>query len=296
MTKQQRPLLWIQFAVRKERSLRVLFLMAGTSDARELGVHLRDMGYPVIASVVTESAAQSLREVGLSVRVGRLDAISMEQEIKKYNAEAVVDASHPFAREAHETAMATAQRLGVPYLRYERAGLDFSGRQGIILADSYEQAADYAAELKGSVMLTTGAKTLGIFAHRLLPIEDVRLVIRLLPRLENMQLCEQLGIAQKNIIAMQGPFSYELNQALYRHYQTTVMITKESGEVGAVDEKIQAAVDLGISIIVIGRPNVEYGNSYSSVDEITTALQKIKGVSGDLNRKTDKEAYDVASE
>ncbi len=250
----------------------MIFLLAGTSDARELGIELRNAGYSLMASVVTESAANSLREVGLAVRVGRLSFAAMEQEMKQYAITAIVDASHPFAREAHETAMAVAKTMNLPYIRYERAGLDFSGRHGIMLVDSYEEAADAAAQLKGSVMLTTGAKTVSIFAERLLRQPDLRFVIRLLPRVENMQMCEQLGILQKNIVAMQGPFSYELNAALYQHYGTTVMITKESGEVGAVDEKIQAAIDLGIVIIVIGRPTIEYGSSYSTTKEVLNAL------------------------
>lgn len=256
----------------------MIFLLAGTSDARELGVVLRDAGYSLIASVVTENAAQSLREEHLMVRVGRLDAIHMEQTMRDEHISVIIDASHPFAREAHETAMATAKAVDVPYIRYERAGLDFSLRHGVVLVETYEEAADVAAELKGSVMLTTGAKTLPIFAKRLSVISDLRLVIRLLPRAENMQMCEQLGIAQKNIVAMQGPFSYEFNAALYQHYGTTVMITKESGEVGAVDEKVQAAIDLGIMIIVIGRPNIEYGTSFSTAVQIVDALAEL-GVS-----------------
>ena len=95
-------------------------------------------------------------------------------------------------------------------------------------------------------MLTTGSKTLKIFADHLIGLPDTRLIARMLPRQDNMEKCEELGIEQKNIVAMQGPFSKELNKALYNHYKVTLMITKESGKVGAVDEKLEAALEMGI--------------------------------------------------
>lgn len=72
---------------------------------------------------------------------------------------------------------------------------------------SYEEAARKARDLKGSVMLTTGGKTLEVFAEALLGDPDIRLTVRLLPCLENMEKCLSLGIEQRNIIALQGPLA-----------------------------------------------------------------------------------------
>ncbi len=83
-----------------------------------------------------------------------------------------------------------------------------------------------------------------------------------------MEKCERLGLEQKNIIAMQGPFSRELNTALYQHFGTILMITKENGSAGSVDEKAEAALDMGIEVIVIQRPDITYGNSFSTFDKV----------------------------
>lgn len=125
-------------------------------------------------------------------------------------------------------------------------------------------------------MLTTGSKTLDIFAKKLLPLEDVRVICRMLPRINNMQKCERLGFPQKNILAMQGPFSKELNIALFKQFGVTLMITKESGKVGAVDEKIEAAKELGIETIIIQRPNIEFGQVYESIEEVISVLETLK--------------------
>ena len=63
-------------------------------------------------------------------------------------------------------------------------------------------------------MLTTGSKTLEIFAKELVGLENTRLIARMLPRIDNMEKCAELGVEQKNIVAIQGPFSKELNKAL----------------------------------------------------------------------------------
>ena len=64
----------------------------------------------------------------------------------------------------------------------------------------------------------------------------------MLPNIENMEKCDALGVKQRDIIAIQGPFSEELNKALYRQYQVTLVITKESGKVGSVDEKMDCSI------------------------------------------------------
>lgn len=255
----------------------MIFFMAGTSDARELALTLRQHGYPLVASVVTDSAAKSLQEVGLKVRTGRLNLIAMTETLINLGAAVFVDASHPFAEEAHRTAMAAAENCRIPYIRFEREAREYGDQPGVTLVDTYEQAAEIAVQKKGSIMLTTGSKTLQVFARRLNGDPEIRLVARMLPREDNMEKCEQLGLEQKNIVAMQGPFSRELNEALYKHYGTTLMITKESGQVGAVDEKAQAALDMGIEVVIIGRPKIAYGDSFSTfagvLEEVKQCLE-----------------------
>ena len=126
-------------------------------------------------------------------------------------------------------------------------------------------------------MLTTGSKTLATFTSALQGLENTRLIARMLPRLDNMEKCEALGVAQRDIVAIQGPFSKELNEALFRQYNVTLMITKESGKVGSVDEKLEAALACGIETILIARPNIKYGQHYSTFDEIVQAVTQTLG-------------------
>ncbi|MEK4227958.1 precorrin-6A reductase [Solibacillus sp. FSL H8-0538] len=251
----------------------ILFL-AGTSDARALAVQLQSKGYELLATVVTESAATSLQEAGIAHRIGRLSAEEMQELAISIGCKCIVDASHPFAEEASKQAMVAAKEVGIPYIRYERQQQKHV-HPLITEVDSYEAAANLALQKGGTIMLTTGSKTLATFTSVLLQQEGIRVIARMLPNLENMEKCQALGVMQRDIVAIQGPFSQELNEALYKQYGVTLMITKASGKVGSVDEKIEAALDCGIETIVIQRPNIRYGQQFVAFEEIEQAIQQL---------------------
>lgn len=250
----------------------MIFMLAGTSDARELALALQRAGYVVTATVVTESAASSLADVGLPHLIGRLTAEEMATIMTEQGYQLVVDASHPFAEEASKNAMAAAEQAKIPYIRYERAHEHYAHPLITVVKD-YEEAAQLAAEKRGVIMLTTGSKTLATFTRVLQGLENTRVIARMLPRLDNMEKCEALGVAQRDIVAIQGPFSKELNEALFRQYGVTLMITKESGKVGSVDEKLEAALACQIETILIARPNIQYGQQYSTFEEVLQAVE-----------------------
>ncbi|MEK5184858.1 precorrin-6A reductase [Solibacillus sp. FSL R5-0691] len=248
----------------------ILFL-AGTSDARELAVQLMKAGYDLVATVVTDSAAASLQEAKVPYHVGRLNEQQMKELIEERHVTTVVDASHPYAEEASKTAMAAADLTGIPYIRYERPQQSYVNPL-VTEVETYKEAAIVASAHSGTVMLTTGSKTLAVFTEQLIQNENIRLVCRMLPNKENMDKCDALGVKQRDIIAIQGPFSKALNKALYEQFSTTLIITKESGKVGSVDEKMEAALELGIPVILIKRPKIQYENVCTSFEKVFEKL------------------------
>lgn len=257
----------------------MIFFLAGTSDARSLAIHLKEKEYTLLTTVVTENASLSLKEAGLPVHVGRLTAEEMAEKIKNNDYKMIVDASHPYAEEASKNAMEAARIANVLYVRYEREQVDaFSNHPLVTMVDTYEEAAMLAAKRKGVVMLTTGSKTLQVFAKHCVGVEGLRLIARMLPRKDNLEKCESLGIEQKNIVAIQGPFIKEFNTALYKQYDVTLMVTKESGKVGSVDEKLEAALELNIPTIMIRRPKIKYTNVFHSFEPLLEFVdERMKG-------------------
>ena len=91
--------------------------------------------------------------------------------------------------------------------------------------------------------------------------------VRVIPTIESIEKCKRLGFEESHIIALQGPFSVELNVALIKQYGIRHLITKESGTAGGFGEKIEAAEKCGISTYVIARPEEE-GMPLSEVENL----------------------------
>jgi len=265
----------------------MILLLGGTSDARELAQKLHEANLPVLTSVVHENGAAEYLSRGLNIRCGRLDETAMSDLIQNENINVLVDATHPFADLASETAMKVAKQMNILYMRYERAPLEeldtYKNRTNFHYVKTFEEAAEKTLELikknqqskstNENLFLTTGAKNLELFVNRFKSEKNIEIIARVLPRHESINECERLGLAQKNIIAMQGPFSESLNRALFEKYKVTIMITKESGKQGSTAEKIDTAIEMNIDTILIGRPALSYENIFYKADEIVSAIQ-----------------------
>ena len=116
------------------------------------------------------------------------------------------------------------------------------------------------ARTEGNVLLTTGAKELGAFS----PIAPERCYPRVLPTQEGIAACEAAGVPHRNIIAMQGPFSRALNEALIQQFEIRWLVTKDGGAAGGFAEKAQAAAQCGVQLIVLRRPE-EQGETAETI-------------------------------
>ena len=125
-------------------------------------------------------------------------------------------------------------------------GREFSGLQD----GSAAEAADALTSTEGNILLATGTKELADFAG----LSPERLIPRVLPTAENLAACEALGIPRRNIVAMQGPFSTDLNAALLRQKDIRFFVTKDGGPTGGFPEKAEAAEQAGVPLLVITPP------------------------------------------
>jgi len=253
----------------------MILVLARTRDGRELAAHLARQGWPVSVAVVSEYGRKLAARDGLPVHTGSRDTAGLVALLRAEGARAVVDASHPYAAAVSRNAQTACEALGLPYLRFERpppphpendphihaaapphaAPLPEYGR--LFLAADAAGAARLAAGLGKVVFLATGSRTLAAFKNEPL-LAGCRLIARVLPEPEVIAACRRLGFAPADIVAMQGPFSHQLNVALFREYGADVIVTKNSGLVGGTASKISAAQELGLALVVIGRPVAEY--------------------------------------
>lgn len=237
-------------------------VFAGTSEGRRLVEYLNACGASVCASVATEYGKMLLPE-GVEVLSKRLDTSDIAALLKSLQFDCVIDATHPYAVLATDHIHAACEETGMPYLRLIRPSN--MPDDGCVFVEDAAQAAEVLAAATGKVLLTTGVKELDAFVH--LTDYQERIYPRVLPSVESIQRCLALGYRIQNIIAMQGPFTRELNSAVMRQIGASIVVTKESGGAGGFAEKLGAARDAGAIAVVIGRPRTEVGLTYDELVE-----------------------------
>lgn len=240
-----------------EKQNRVL-IFGGTSEGRELAEYAAARQVRVLVSVVSEYGEHLLEESDyVSVRRGALSQEAMKALLDQVKPELVLDATHPYASVVTEQISKLCQEASVLYWRVFRAE-EKTEAEGYRVR-SPEEAVSVLEQNQEPVLLTTGSKELAVFAKK--PQLKGRLYARVLPDSRVLADCEALGICGAHLIAMQGPFSVEMNRAMLKQTGAKWLVTKESGGRGGFAEKIQAAKECGVSVIVIERPIKEEGIS-----------------------------------
>ena len=237
----------------------MILLLGGTSETAAIASALAEAGLDVLVSTATDEPLAIGEDGRISRRVGRLDEAAMAELTRQKGIALIVDATHPYASAAKATAARAAAACSVPYVAFARPGsLDGAAATArpaddLHFAADHELAAELACSLGGVVLLTTGANNLHPYAAAARR-GGVALVARVLPRAESLAACEAAGIAPQNVIAQKGPFTLEQNLELIRRFGVAVLVTKDSGQAGGLEEKLQAARRSGCHVVVVRRP------------------------------------------
>ncbi len=227
-----------------------ILIFGGTTEGRILASRLSGSEHEVTVSVATDTGASELDGIsGIVVVTGRKDAKEMTTLL--HGKDICIDATHPYAVEAGSNIKHACEETGVGYVRLLREGTeDLSEYEKAVYVSDAKEAAAEARKVSGNILLATGVKELSDFDD----IERDRLFVRILPVCESIEKCREAGIPPKNVIAMHGPFSMKLNEALIDQYSITCLVTKDGGPNGGYEEKFLAAKQAGIGLIVIKRP------------------------------------------
>ena len=235
-----------------------ILLFGGTSEGRILAEEAFGQ-WECHVYVATEEGAEFLpREMSEQrlVHIGRLDAEQMAEQIRKYQPQFVMDATHPYAVEVSKNIKSACEKENAEYLRVLRESSPVADG---IMADNAEDAARILTEnyRDSAVLLTTGSKELPAFAAVL--SNNPKVYARILPGEENRHLAEEAGVLPEHILTGVGPFTEAQNLEVLQKYGIRVLVTKESGSRGGFAEKISAAGKAGADVIVIRRPVEEEG-------------------------------------
>ena len=252
--------------------MKEILIFAGTTEGRALSEALSDAGIAHTLCVATEYGEIVLKEHPLvKVHRGRMDWEEIRHFLGIGDFLAVVDATHPYATVVTQNIKAAMKALFIPYLLLKRERKE--GRiEGVRYFEDHEACAEALCQTTGNILLTTGSKDLFRYcAHEKL---KERLYVRVLPGIESIQLCMEQGIVGKQILALQGPFTEQMNEAMLRQYDVQCLVTKQSGRTGGFLEKLKAAERINIPVYVVGAMAEEEGASF---EEVVIKLEKLTG-------------------
>lgn len=241
-----------------------ILVFGGTTEGRLLSRRLAELGHSVTVSVATELGAEELSGIpGLTVLTGRRDGAEIRRLVRDFAL--CVDATHPYAVEVTRHIRAACDEERVPLRRLLRGE---SPAEDCVRVESCAQAAEYLARRPGNVLVATGAKELSAFAA----LDPRRVFARVLPTHMGIGACEELGLPHRNILALQGPFTQKLNEAMLEQYQIRWLVTKDGGSAGGFAEKQAAARAVGAGLILVERPPDDGVGMETILDELRGIL------------------------
>lgn len=240
----------------------MIWVVGGTSESRLVAEVLENHDY-----IITYATKDGLE---FSDSHATLKETSSFEFAKDNEFDLIIDVTHPFAKNITRHVKDAANRLNIPYLRYEREVTEFP--KEVLELSSFEECYEYLKTITGTVFFTTGSNNVPDFEK---VKGNNRFVYRILPSVDSLKKVRETKVEMKDIVAMLGPFNEEVNMALLRAFNASYLVTKDSGKAGGTDEKITAALKLGIKPIVIARSEEGTSSFEEFILKIKEKLEEI---------------------
>jgi precorrin-6A/cobalt-precorrin-6A reductase len=219
-----------------------VFVLAGTTEARELAeLAACRPDLEVLASFAGVTAVP--RPMPCEVRRGSFGGIeALADFLNGQRFDAVVDATHPFARTMPHHALAAARNAGIRHVRLVRPPWSPCAGDDWVDVDDVAGAAGVVSERGESpVLLTIGRFELEPFAS----LAGIDLVVR------TVEATESLPFEAAKVVEARGPFTVADEARLLDDHNIRLLVTKNSG---GDDAKLRAARAAGVPVVMVRRP------------------------------------------
>ena len=259
-----------------------VFLMGGTKESIEIIKFIKNnFNSYILTTTTTEYGSKLAIDGGSDATIAK--PLPKDEIINilngKTNFDIFIDATHPFASHVTNTAIEVSKICKIPYIRFERPTSNFENIDDsrVIQVNSFDDAGKLIAEKynQSNVLHFAGANTM----ETILKYVSLEYFYpRILEVKSSLEKCEKLGIKKDHIIPMKGTSTIEENEKLIEKTDASVIITKESGDIGGVISKIEAANSKNIDVVLITRPVIESLNKkdvINSIEELNERLIKL---------------------
>jgi precorrin-6A/cobalt-precorrin-6A reductase len=252
-------------------ALKVLIL-AGTSDARELGLRLAaNARFAPMLSFAGRT--QSVADPGVPYRVGGFGGVDgLVSHLGREGYHVLVDATHPFAAQMSRQAARAAELVQIPLLRLEGPPWPAAPDDRWVRVAHMADAALALGSVPRRVFLGIGRLEVGAFAAA--PWHDY--LIRAVDPFE-------APLPRARVIAARGPFHLADERALLERERIEVVVSKNSGTPSTY-AKIAAARELVLPVIMVDRPTLS-ADPVERAESVAAALAWLSALQGAASTK-----------
>lgn len=181
---------------------------------------------------------------------GGFDAGSMSDFCSEHGLRLIVDAAHPFAEVLHHTVCEVSAKLGIPVIRYERIYPERTSN--VVWLDNYADAVTRMEEDGVERLLAlSGVKTIS----KLEPYwKNHDCLFRVLDREESVEMARRQGFPEDKLLFYKDAAD---DKDVILGTGADAILTKESGQSGGFAEKVEAALQAGVKVYAVKRPELE---------------------------------------
>ena len=233
----------------------MILVFGGTTEGRKAVEVLEEAGTPYYYSTKTGEQDIALHH---GIRIdGAMDAAAMTAFCQQHDIRLMVDAAHPFASQLHKTIAQVAASIGLPVIRYER--LYPPRDSSFTWIDDYSQVPTNIHTL----LATTGVQS--ISKLKWLESLGVKVIYRILNRESSLQLAYEQGVTDDQLCFYEDELLPDAE----------AILLKESGVSGGFNEKIAAAKEKDMRIIVLKRPHLSFDHTVNGPYGLRRAVEKL---------------------
>lgn len=236
---------------------RHILILGGTAEAVALADAVARAGDIAVTYSLAGRTGAPRVPAGVTVRTGGFggaEALAKWIDVEKIAA--VVDATHPFARQIAANAATACAQTRIPRLKLLRPAWTKVEGDTWRETGSAEAAAALLAQDGGLVFLSIGRQELAAFKdHR-----KREFLIRTVDEIKAPP------VAQAICLTGRGPFTLAAERDLLRQYKVDTLITKNAGG-DATYAKIAAARELKMPVIMINRPPPPQGPCVETMED-----------------------------
>lgn len=248
----------------------MILVFGGTTEGKKTTTLLESMAMPFVYSTKTNISFKT-NEIA-NYRHGALDAKQLKEYLTKNNIQTIVNASHPFASILHATISKVAERMQIPVIRFGRQLLTKRIHPLVSYVNTYDEALHLFEENK-ILLALTGVQSI----KRLKPWwQKQTTFFRILNRPESLAIATENNFPKNQLILEFPSSDLEKEISIINQKNIDIILSKETGNSGFLNTKIEAALKTNKQIIIIKQPeNPPYFTPVFNETELITALSML---------------------